>query len=73
MKTLSESLSGTISRNINDKLELLGWTAYRLGKETGCTQPRIYRVCSGENEPSVSLLRDIAEALECTMDELVAA
>lgn len=73
MPNTSQALAGTISENINARLAGRGWSVYRLWKATGGTKPRLYRVCSGENEPSVSLLRDIADALDCTIDELVAA
>ena len=72
MAILSGSISETISRNIAAKLDSCGWTTYRLWKEVGGSKPGLYRVCSGEGSPSVGLLRDIAAALNCTMDELVA-
>ena len=71
MATLSEQLPDTISRNIAAKLDSCGWTTYRLWRELGCSRAGLYRVCSGEGSPSVGLLRDIAAALNCTMDELV--
>jgi transcriptional regulator with XRE-family HTH domain len=71
MKTLSKNISETIAENINDKLSSRGWTAYRLWKVVGGSQGRIYTACNGTNEPSAGLLRDIAKALDCTMDALV--
>lgn len=72
MSTFTETLPGTISRNISDKLDSRAWTTYRLWTEVGGSKPGLYRACSGEGSPSVGLLRAIAAALDCTMDELVA-
>jgi len=66
-------LTTTIADNIAERLDARGWSVYRLWKSTGGTQPRLYRACRGECTPSVELLRDIAAALETTIDELVAA
>lgn len=71
MATISKNISETIADNINDKLDVRGWTAYRLWKEVGGSKTSTYNVCCGKYEPSAGLLRDIAKALDCTMDALV--
>lgn len=73
MATKSKKLCETIGNNISTTIAARGWTPYRLWKEVGGTKPSVYRACRGEGAPSVSLLCDIAEALDCTIDELVAA
>ena len=73
MQIQNHDLATTIAGNIADRLDARGWSVYRLWKETGGTQPRLYRACRGECSPSLELIRDIAAALDTTIDELVAA
>lgn len=47
-----------------------GWTVYRLALESKVAQVTIARLEAGERDPKLPTLLALAEALECTLDEL---
>lgn len=67
----SENAKRAVATNIGRRLKALGWTRYRLAKATGMSLPTIINICNGANEPSVSKLKTIADALDTTTDSLL--
>ena len=62
--------------SLPDRIRLLreqkGWSQNRLAKETGISQPTIWRLERGEIErPNVEYLRLVADAFGVTIDSLV--
>ncbi|MNW27534.1 helix-turn-helix protein [compost metagenome] len=60
-----------IKQNVDRLLERRGWTRYRLSKESGVTMSVIYSLGEKESGPTADKLLKIANALGCTVDELV--
>jgi DNA-binding Xre family transcriptional regulator len=60
-----------IKNNVDKLLKSKGWTRYRLSKESGVTMSLIYSLGGKESGPSADTLLKIADALGCTIDELV--
>lgn len=57
---------------IKARRQARGWTLAELGKRSGLHYQTIARVESGETlGPSVQIVKCIAMALECSIDELV--
>ena len=48
-----------------------GMTQGQLAEKVGCHQKDISRWENGQREPVASTLKKLAQALECSMDELV--
>ena len=48
-----------------------GMTQEQLANICGLEQSRIARYESGKREPDLDTLRKLAEALDCTLDELI--
>lgn len=48
-----------------------GMTQTQLAEKIGCTQQEIARYEAGGREPRASMLKRLAEALGCMMEELV--
>ncbi|WP_342416241.1 helix-turn-helix transcriptional regulator [Paenibacillus sp. FSL R10-2782] len=60
-----------IKQNVDRLLERRGWTRYRLSKESGVAMSVIYSLGEKESGPTADKLLKIANALGCTVDELV--
>lgn len=60
-----------VEKNVNRLLKDKGWTRYRLSKESGITMSVIYSLGEKESGPTADKLLKIANALDCTVDELV--
>lgn len=60
-----------VKANIQKLLDAKGWTVYRLSKESGVPLTTLYNLDQRENGPGVKTLIKIADALGCTVDELV--
>lgn len=60
-----------VEENVNRLLALKGWTRYRLSKESGITMSVIYQLGDKASGPTADKLLKIADALGCTVDELV--
>lgn len=71
MGMTAEQAKTALSENIEARLNALGWSKYRLAKETGITEQTIRNICSGTYEPRISLVTRIALALRATVDELL--
>lgn len=67
----TESAKQNISSNVRRILEERGMSVYRLAIATKEPPNTVYRIVRGENEPGTVVLARIAEALECTVDELL--
>lgn len=68
----TETAKANISANVRRLLDERGMSVYQLAKKTGEPPNTVYRIARGDNEPGTVLLCRIAEALECTMDDLLA-
>jgi len=68
----TENAKENISANVRRMLAERGMSTYGLAKATGEPQNTVYRIVRGDNEPGAVLLAKIAEALGCTMDDLLA-
>lgn len=64
-------MGATIKANVDRLLKLKGWTRYRLSKESGVTPSLIYSLESKQSGPSSTVLIKIADALDCTVDDLL--
>lgn len=64
-------MGAMIKNNVDKLLERKGWTRYRLSKESGVTMSVIYSLGSKESGPSAEILLKLANALDCTVDELL--
>ncbi|MNI98377.1 helix-turn-helix protein [compost metagenome] len=64
-------MGAAIKNNVDRLLEHKGWTRYRLSKESGVTMSLIYSLGNKESGPSADTLVKIADAIGCTVDELV--
>lgn len=60
-----------IKNNVDRILQMKGWTRYRLSKKSGVTMSVIYSLGQKESGPTADKLLKIADALGCTIDELV--
>ncbi|MNC02421.1 helix-turn-helix protein [compost metagenome] len=60
-----------VKGNVDRLLKQRGWTRYRLGKESGVTMSVIYQLGEKEKGLTADTLVKIANALECTVDDLV--
>lgn len=60
---------------MGDKLQMArlvaGLTQAQLAEKVGCTQKDISRWEAGLHEPGARTLKKLAEALRCSMDDLV--
>ncbi|WP_049825056.1 helix-turn-helix domain-containing protein [Paenibacillus sp. 1-18] len=48
-----------------------GWTIYRLSKECGVTVSALYNIGKKKQGPYAETLVKLADALGCTVDELI--
>ncbi len=64
-------MGATIKNNVDALLARKGWTRYRLSKESGVTMSVIYSLGAKESGPSAEILLKLANALNCTVDELL--
>ncbi len=61
-----------IRKNIHKNLMKKGITAYKLSKDTKISQGYIYDILNGkESNPSIRIMKKIADYLGVTIDELV--
>lgn len=67
-----EDAKANISANIKRILEARGMSVRALAIRTGEPQNSVYRIVRGENEPGAVMLCRIAEALDVSIDRLVA-
>lgn len=56
---------------IRDRRQNAGLTQQQLASAVGATQKQISAWETGQNEPSIKVLKAIAIALECTVDDLI--
>ena len=56
--------TATVSKMIRNARKSLGWTLYRLSKETGITEGHLSKIESGEIAPRVDMLQRITQALD---------
>ena len=68
-----EEAKARISANVDRLCQERGLSWYRLSQLVGVSDQQIANICNGRHEPTASLLNRIAEALECSMDDLMAA
>lgn len=66
-----ENAKTILSKAITLELSRLGWSRYRLAKETGITQATVNNICNGTHEPKASLLKTIADTLGVSADKLL--
>lgn len=65
-----EDLRIIVGANIREKLRLTGRSQDTLAERTGITTAMINRYVKGKAAPGLSSLHKIANALECSIDEL---
>ena len=58
--------------NLRRKLEFFGWSQVELAERAATNQPTISNLIHQKSMPGVAILARIAEALETTVDQLVA-
>lgn len=56
---------------MREKRQKRKWNAEDLAKKVGCSAQMIYLIERGEANPSLELLKKIAEVLECKIDDLL--
>lgn len=56
---------------IRDRRQDAGLTQQQLADAVGATQKQISAWETGQNEPSIKVLKAMAQALDCTVDDLV--
>lgn len=61
----------TIAENVHKLLDEKGWTIYRLGKESGVSFTVLYSLGEKKQGPNAETLVKLANALDCTVDELL--
>ena len=66
-----DDAKANISANLKRILKDRGMTVYDLVRRTGAPQNSVYRVVRGENEPGATLLAQIAEALDVSIERLM--
>lgn len=62
-----ENVAANLRRLIDDR----GWSVAKLIVKTGVPQNTMYRILRGDNEPSVSHLAAICDALGCSIDKVI--
>lgn len=62
----------SVGKNVRKYREESGLNQTELASKAGITQIMISHIETGRKIPSVAVLADIAKALNCTMDDLVA-
>ncbi|MGO4951974.1 helix-turn-helix domain-containing protein [Paenibacillus sp. DRB1-1] len=60
-----------IEENVQRLIEAKGWTIYRLSKESGVAVSALYNIGRKKQGPYAETLVKLADALGCTVDELV--
>lgn len=60
-----------IGENVRQRRTALGKSTIALGRETGVTGQMISMIEMGHRRPSLVLAMKLAEALDCTLSELV--
>lgn len=58
-------------QKLKEKRIKKGLTQEQLGQMVGVSYRTIYQYESGRREPSLNILRALANALKCTIDEIV--
>lgn len=61
----------SVGENVRRLRESKGISTHKLAKLVDVTQPMITHIERGRKIPSLSLAVDIAQALGCTLDELL--
>jgi len=67
-----EEVKQNLAANILRILEARGWDQPMLAEATGEWLSTINRICRGENLPRVGVVSRIAEALDVSIDRLIA-
>ena len=62
----------SLGDRIREKREKRGISQTRLAAEVGITQAMQSRIEKDDKRPSIGVLRDTADFLNCTVDELLA-
>lgn len=62
-----------VPESIDRELNRIGWTWYRLSKETGISHATLSNIRNGHHEAKASNLKSIADALGVTVDSLLSA
>lgn len=57
-----------LKEKLRKRMEQQGLTIAELAKEIGVARQTVYRYLTGDNEPTASMLKKIAEVLCCTAD-----
>lgn len=65
-----EQLKARLKRNVTALMKSRGVSQRDLAKLTGDSDTQISRVVNGQHVPNCAFLCRIAEALECTLDDL---
>ena len=60
----------TFAAQLRGALEARGWTAYRLGRESGVSLPVISRYLAAKREPTLAIACRLADALGVPVDDL---
>ncbi len=71
MQLTGETAKQIVPLAIQNELDRLDWSRYRLAKETGISHTTINNICNGVHEPKVSLLKTIADVLGVSIDKLL--
>lgn len=58
-------------KKLKEKRIQKGLTQEQLGQAVGVSYRTIYQYESGRREPNLKILRALANALQCTIDEIV--
>ena len=56
--------TAAVAEMIRNARKSLGWTLYRLSKETGITEGHLSKIESGEIAPRVDMMQRITQALD---------
>lgn len=65
-----DQLKIRLKRNVPALMEMRGLTQRELAKLTGDSDTQVSRVVKGQHVPNVAFLCRIAEAMECSLDDL---
>lgn len=68
-----DELKRNLAENLQHLLEVRGWTRYRLAKESGESQVTLAGIVHGRAMPQVGTLARIADCLDVSLDQLIAA
>lgn len=68
----TENVKANISANLRRILDSRGMSVFALARLTGEPKNSVYRIARGDNEPGAVLLARIAQALDVSIDRLLA-